>query len=513
MTRRPALPALLLAATTLAGCVDLAPHYERPANASPGAGWPQGESYLPVQEGRASELAWRDFIRDDKLKRVVQLALDNNRDLRAAVINIAEARALYRVQRADLLPTVGADASITREHSPAGLSGVGAVSTGGTTTAGTGSTVGLGTATTGTGAGTGAGVGGVGSTSVATGGGDFTIYSAALGVSAYELDLWGRVRNLTKQAFEQVLAAEEARRSVQISLVSEVAADYVTYGADLQRQKVDQETLKADLQSLEITEARFNRGVVSELDVRQAQTAVEQARTDLLAVTTQAAQDLNALTLLVGAPVPAELLPAGQDETLPTLADVPAGLASSVLLDRPDVLQAEHVLKGYNADIGAARAAFFPTLSLTTSVGTTSLSLGNLFAPGTGTWTVAPSLTLPIFDGGRNRANLAYVRAEREAAVAQYEKTVQTAFREAADALAQRGTAVAQIGSQERLVEASAASLRLSQARYQGGVDTYLNALDAQRTLLTAQQGMIAARLQRATNLVTLYRTLGGGVR
>ena len=466
-----------------------------------------------MADGRAPDLAWRDFVRDERLRKVVALALDNNRDLRTAVINIREARALYRVQRADLFPTVNGGTSLTRQHSPAGLGGVGAVSTGGTTTAGTGSTVGSGTATSGTSAGTGAGVGGAGSTSVSSFGGDYTIYSASLGVSAYELDLWGRVRNLTKQAFEQVLAAGENRRAVQISLIGEVATDWLNYAADLQRGRVDEDTVKADQQSLDITRARFDRGIASELDVRQAETALEQARTDLLAATTLAAQDLNALTLVVGAPVPADLLPEGQDTLPSTLADVPTGLSSAVLLERPDVLQAEHVLKGYNADIGAARAAFFPTVSLTTSVGSTSLSLGDLFAPGTGTWTVAPSLTLPIFDGGRNRGNLQYVRAERDAAVASYEKTVQTAFREASDALAQRGTAVAQISSQERLVDAAAGSLTLSQARYRTGIDPFLNTLDAQRTLLSAQQGLIAARLQRAVNLVTLYRTLGGGVR
>ena len=509
---RRALPALLALSTALAGCVDLAPKYVRPVSAAPSAGFPQGAAYPPTAEGRASDLAWRDFVRDDRLKAVIQRALDNNRDLRTAVIDIREARALYRVQRADLLPTVNGDLSYVREHSANGLSSFGG-GTGGATTAGTGSTVGSGTATTGGGTSTGAGVG-TGASTGATGfSGDFSIYSASLGVSAYEVDLWGRVRNLTKQAFEQVLAAEENSRAVRISLISEVATDWLTYAADLQRAKVDADTVKADEQTLAITQARFDRGVASELDVRQAQTALEQARTDLLAATTLGAQDVNALTLLVGAPTPPELLPTAQDPLPPTLADVPTGLDSSVLLDRPDVLQAEHQLKGYNADIGAARAAFFPTVTLTSSVGGESLGLSSLLNSASGTWTVAPALSLPIFDGGRNKGNLQYVKAERDAAVANYEKTVQTAFRETADALAQRGTAVAQIGSQERLVDAAAGSLKLSQARYRTGIDPFLNTLDAQRTLLTAQQGLIAARLQRAVNLVTLYRALGGGVR
>ena len=508
---RRALPALLALSTAVAGCVDLAPKYARPPSAAPSPGFPQGAAYIPTADGKAADLAWGDFVRDDRLKKIIALALENNRDLRTAVIDIAEARALYRVQRADLFPSVSGDLSYTREHSPSGLGGVGAVTTG-ASTAGTGSTVGSGTATTGT-TGTGAGAGVGTGASAAAFSGDFNIYSASLGVSAYEIDLWGRVRNLTKQAFEQILAAQENSRAVRISLISEVVTDWLTYAADLQRAQVDQETVKADEQTLQITQARFDRGVAGELDVRQAQTALEQARTDLLAATTLYAQDVNALTLLVGAPVAPELLPAAQDALPPTLADVPTGLDSAVLLDRPDVLRAEHQLKGYNADIGAARAAFFPTVTLTTSVGAESLSLSNLFKAGSGAWTVAPALSLPIFDGGRNKGNLQYVKAERDAAVANYEKTVQTAFRETADALAQRGTAVAQIDSQSRLVDAASASLKLSQARYRSGIDPFLNTLDAQRTLLTAQQGLIAARLQRAVNLVTLYRALGGGVR
>ena len=309
------------------------------------------------------------------------------------------------------------------------------------------------------------------------------------------------------------MAAKEARRSAQISLISEVATDYATLGADRQRLKTAQDTLKADDETLRITQARFKNGIVSELDVRQAETAADQARSDTLADTTLAAQDLNALNLLVGASTPEALLPTGLDQTLPTLADVPAGLSSSVLLDRPDVLQSEHQLRGYNANIGAARAAFFPTITLTGSTGSESLYLDRLFTPGSGTWTFAPSISLPIFSGGKNIANLHYAKAERDTAVAQYELAIQTAFRETADALAQRGTAVQQIQAQEALVEAATAAVKLSQVRYEQGVDTYLTLLIAQRTLYTAQQTLISARLTRASNLVTLYRVLGGGVR
>jgi len=459
----------LLGSLLLAGCLSLAPKYQRPASPAPQS-WPQSEAYAPTQAGRAADLAWRDFFTDPKLKSVIDLALNNNRDLRVAVLNIEAARAQFREQRANELPTVTASGSATSERAPAGLSQFGPKR-------------------------------------------DVRVYTADVGVSAFELDLWGRVRSLTRQAQEQLFATEEARRAAQISLISEVASDYLTLGADRQRLTTAEETLKADQETLRITEARFNDGVVSELDVRQAQTVVDQARSDVLTYTTQAAQDLNALNLVVGATTPNELLPPGLDATLPTLADVPAGLSSDVLLNRPDVMQSEHQLRGYNANIGAARAAFFPTITLTGSTGSESLYLGQLFAPGSGTWVFNPAVSLPIFAGGRNVAALKLSRVQRDVAVAQYELAIQTAFRETADALAQRGTAARQIEAQELLVEAALAALKLSQARYQKGVDTYLSLLDAQRTLYSSQQTLITARANRATNLVTLYRVLGGGVR
>ncbi len=459
----------LLAPVLAAGCVSLAPRYERPASPAPQA-WPQGDAYAPTEAGKAADLAWRDFFTDARLKSVIELALANNRDLRVAILNIEAARAQFREQRANLLPTVAASGSATSERTPAGLSQFGSKR-------------------------------------------DVRIYSADVGISAFELDLWGRIRSLTRQAQEQVLATEEARRAAQISLIGEVAADFLTLGADRQRLATAEETLKADQESLRITEARFKDGVVSELDVRQAQTIVDQARSDVLTYTTQSAQDLNALNLVVGAATPDAASPSGLDATLPTLADVPAGLSSEVLLGRPDVLQAEHQLRGYNANIGAARAAFFPTITLTGSTGSESLYLGKLFAPGSGTWMFNPAVSLPIFAGGRNVAALKLSKVQKDIAIAQYELAIQTAFRETADALAQRGTAARQIEAQEQLVESATAAVRLSQARYQKGVDTYLSLLDAQRTLYTAQQTLITARLNRATNLVTLYRVLGGGIR
>ena len=264
-------------------------------------------------------------------------------------------------------------------------------------------------------------------------------------------------------------------------------------------------------ESLRLTRARFQGGIASELDVRQAQTLAEAAASDIATYTAQANQDLNALTLVVGAPVGPELLPDGLGEALPTVANAPAGLDSTVLLQRPDVLQAEHALLAYNADIGAARAAFFPTISLTASGGASSLYLGQLFGSGTGTYSFGPNVTLPIFDYGRNRANLKLSRTNRDIAVAQYEKAIQTAFRETADALAQAGTVEALLAAQTRLVEAGEATLRLSDARYRRGADTYLNVLDAQRTTYQARQTLVSARQTRAATLVQIYRALGGG--
>ena len=490
MRRGPALLALALTTSALAGCVDLAPKSVRPPSAAPSATWPQGAAYAPTQEGRAAELAWRDFVTDPRLRDIVQLALDHNRDLRVAVANIAQARAIYRGQRSDLFPTLGATAGAQFGRATAGG-----------TTAG-GSTVGTGV---GTGASTGVGASGAG-------GYDYEVYSVGLGVTSYELDLWSRIRNLTRQAQEQLLTSVEAERTARIGVIAETAAAWLTLAADSERLKLAQSTVQADEQSLQLAQARFTGGITSELDVRQAQIALEQARSDVLAATTLGAQDVNALTLLTGAPIAAALLPTGQDAGLPTLADVPAGLSSAVLLDRPDVAGAEHTLRGYNANIGAARAEYFPRISLTGTTGFSSTELGSLFSGGAWTYGVGPSVTLPIFDWGRRRAGVELARAQAQGALAQYDKVVQTAFREVADALALRGTAAGQIAAQERLVEATRATLTLSQARYTRGIDTYLVTLDAQRSLYAAQQGLIAARLQRANNVVTLYRALGGGV-
>jgi outer membrane protein, multidrug efflux system len=479
-----------VAAAALAGCT-LEPRYERPAAPVPAA-LPQGSAYGPAEAAKteAPDLAWRDFFTDPKLRQVIQLALDNNRDLRVAILNIAEAHAQYRIQRSQLLPHVGANFDPTYEHLPASVLGVqsGVADTSAT--------------------------GGVG-TALATTNQSVTIhyFEATLGVSNYELDLWGRVRSLSKQALQQYLATEEARRAEQISLISQVATAYVTYAADLERLNVAEETVKSDQTSLNLTQSRFQGGIASELDVRQADSALEQARAGVTTYTTTLAQDVNALRLLVGAEVPDNLLPGPLADDFVTLADLPAGVSSAVLLRRPDVMEAEHTLRGYNANIGAARANFFPTVELTGGGGSTSISLGDLFGPGSGAWTFMPTVTLPIFDAGQNAANLRYAKAEKNVAMAQYEKAIQTAFREVADQLAQRGQIANLVDANAREVDAVSHSYGLSNARYQRGTDTYLNVLTAQTTLYGAQENLITARLTRATNLIALYQALGGGVR
>ncbi|SDC70881.1 outer membrane protein, multidrug efflux system [Sphingomonas sp. YR710] len=467
----------LMAGLALAGC-DMAPRYARPALPVPPS-LPTGPAYRPADQGGATEMApadiaWRDFFTDPNLREVIALALANNRDLRIAVANVAQARALYRVQRADLLPTIAADANATWQKSSAST---------------------LSTA------------------AVAAGGRRSDVFSADIGLSSWEIDLFGRVRNLTKEAAENALASGDARAAAQVSLIAEVAGAWLTLASDQDGLRIAEDTVQAFGQTLELTRARFKSGISSELDVRQAQTSYDDARVQVARRTTLVAQDRNALDLLAGARVPDALLPAGLPAAGATIAALPAGLASDVLLRRPDIAEAEHRLRAANADIGAARAAFFPNISLTAALGSMSLGLSNLFAQGNGTWSVAPAASQTIFDFGRNKGNLRYSEATRDAALAQYEKAVQTGFREVADALATRGTIDRQIEAEASLRDAAAAGYKLSEARFRTGIDPFLTTLDSQRTLFTAEQGLIATRLAAQNNLVELYRSLGGGLK
>ncbi|WP_338765240.1 efflux transporter outer membrane subunit [Massilia sp. METH4] len=462
---------ITLAVTALlAGC-SLAPVYERPA-APVTPSWPQGDAYkpaaAPADAKQAYDIGWREFIANEQLEQLVALALENNRDLRVSILNIEAARAQYGVTRAERVPGVNASVGQTAQRVP--------------------------------------------SNSSATGEGYITRqYTAGLGIPAFELDFFGRVKNLSEAALQQYLGTEEARRSQQISLVAEVANAWLTLAADQERLRLAQDTLKSQQITFELSKRRFEAGATSGLDMYEAQTSVETARSDVAVYTAQVAADQNALALLAGAPVPAELLPQGSLESVTQLAQLPEGVPSEVLARRPDVLSAERTLQAQNANIGVARAAFFPRISLTASAGAASGDLSNLFKAGAGTWSFIPQLTLPIFAGGANQANLDLAKANRDIAVAQYEKAIQSAFREVADALAQRGTLDERVASQAALVEASGKSYRIHEQRYQKGAESYLNALVSQRTLYGAQQSLISARLAQASNQVTLYKVLGGG--
>ncbi len=454
----------------LSGCT-MAPTYTRPATPTPAA-WPEGAAYKTDADSKqglaATDIAWRDFFIDRNLQKVIELALANNRDLRMAVLNIEKAQGQFQIKVSDLFPHVNAAGSRTDQRVPKDLSLTGHAMT-------------------------------------------TRQYSVGLGFSAYELDLFGRIQSLKDQALEQYLATEEARRSAQIALVAEVASVYLSLAADRELLQLSSDTLKTQEATFELIQRRFDVGFSSELDLRQAQTRLDAARVDIARFTGQVARDENALMLLVGSAVPAELLPK-ELGTIALLKDISPGLPSETLLRRPDILQAEHILKGANANIGAARAAFFPRITLVANGGYASIRLTDLFHPESLAWSFVPQISVPIFDGGANIAGLDIAKADHAIMLAQYEKAIQVAFREVADALAQHGTIGDQMAAQQSLADASAKAYSLSEARYKAGIDSYLTALDAHRSLYSAQQGLISVRLLQLTNLVTLYKVLGGGV-
>jgi multidrug efflux system outer membrane protein len=455
----------------LSGCSTMAPKYTQPA-APVTAAWPSGPSYQTgagtAEQKAAADVPWREFFVDEKLRRLIELALKNNRDVRIALLSIERSRAQYQIQRSDLLPKVNATGGANFQRVPESFSATGKSMT-------------------------------------------IDQYNVGAGLLSYELDLFGRVRSLKDQALEQFLATEQARRSMQISLVSQVASEYLFLAADRERLKLAKDTLASQHESYQLVQRRFEAGVSSAVDLQQARSSVDAARVDIARFTTLVAQDENALSLLVGSPIPADLLPSALSATLTAVKDVPPGLPSDVLLRRPDILQAEGQLKGANANIGAARAAFFPRISLISSVGFGSTELSGLFKSGSFAWNFAPSISLPIFDGGSNKANLKIAEVDRDIMVARYEKAIQSAFREVADALAERGTIDELLAAQQSLTDATAERYRLSLARFEKGVDSHLNVLDSQRSLYAAQQTMIGARLSRLANMVTIYKVLGGG--
>jgi multidrug efflux system outer membrane protein len=458
--RFPWVSAGLALLLSLAACTTMIPNYERPS--APIAENYPGTAAAQAPAGTAaSDIEWQSYFGDERLKRLIDVALTNNRDLRVAVLNIEQARAQYQVRRANELPTIGIGAAGSRQPGP--------------------------------------------------GGSIVSTYSAGLAVPAYELDFFGRVLSLSAAALAQYLGTEEARKNVQIALISSVAATYLNMLADEELLAVTRNTLVTREESLKLTRLKFDVGVASELDYRQAESLFEGARAALALLTRQRAVDENALVLLLGQPMPANLPPGRSIASQTLINELPVGVPSEVLTRRPDVRQAEQQLIAANANIGAARAAFFPQITLTGSAGSASSELSGLFKSGSFAWSFAPQLLLPIFDAGRNQADLDVANVNRDIAVAQYEKAIQTAFREVSDALAGRATLGEQVRAQAAQVDAEAVRFKLADLRYRNGAANYLDVLDAQRALFVTQLALVQVQAQEVQNQVTLYKVLGGG--
>ncbi|WHS97332.1 MAG: Outer membrane protein OprM [Pantoea stewartii] len=451
----------------LAGCVSLDPHYVRPADAV-NAVTPTGDAYRNLERKTVNyrDIGWQDYVLDSQLRQVVGMALDSSRDLREAVASVESAHAQYAEQRADLFPAVNAGVSGTRSRALTGE----------------GNQTALGNS-----------------------------YSAEGSVSAFELDLFGKNQSLSRQQYETYLGTLEGARSTRLTVLYNTINYWLQLAADRSNLAIAKETAENARQSLEVTRKRMQNGVDSMVDVASAETTYQSAQADVASYTTLVEQDKNALDVVVGKTVPDRLLPQNLESIGQALRDVPAGIASDVLNNRPDVLQAEHNLKAANANIGAARANFFPSISLTASGGVGSADLSSLFRNGVGIWSFSPSITLPIFKGGYNVAYLNYTKAQKAYYVAAYEKSVQTAFQEVADALARRGTLKDQLSSQRNNVAASQTYAQLADRRYQGGVDTWLNALTAQRTLYSARTSLVSVEQAYYQNLNTFYKVMGGG--
>ena len=462
-TRLPSRPgathlAPLLGALWLAGC-SLIPAYQRPA--APVAERFAADVAATGATRSASDIDWQDFFQDARLKRLIALALQNNRDLRVAILNIEQTRSQLQLRRADQAPTLNA-----------GLSGLRTPNSSGAMT---------------------------------------SSYAAGLSVTAYELDFFGRVAAFSQAAQAQLLGSEEARKTVQISLIASVANSYLALLADDELLQLTRATLGTRQQTLDLTKLKYDRGAASALEQAQAQSLLEGANASLAALTRQRAQDENALVLLLGQPLPADLPASLRLAAQNLLPELPAGVPSELLARRPDVRQAEQLLLANNANIGAARAAFFPRITLTGSVGLASSDLASLFAGGNAAWTFASQLLLPIFDAGRNQANLDTANINRDIAVAQYEKAIQSGFREVSDALAGRATLTEQLRAQSAQLEAEQTRTQLTELRFRHGASNSFELLDAQRSLFAAQQAALQAQAQQVQNLVTLYKVLGGG--
>jgi len=457
-----------LAVTSLTAC-SLAPTYVRPT-APVTKAWPVASTAPQSgEESHTADIGWRNMFRSPKLQSLIEASLANNRDLRIATLNIEVARHTWRIQRSDLLPSMNSSGNFTRQQLSTSMSGTGKTEITST-------------------------------------------YSAGIGTTAYELDLFGRVRSLSNRAINQYLATEEGRKAAQTSLVAEVANAYLTYLADVELLRLTESTLKTRQDACDLIKRSFDLGAKSRLDVAQSATLVESARASRAQYQRHVEQDKNALTLLVGKEIDPMLLEPQSLANVEVMERLPVGIPSVVLLDRPDVRQAEYALKAENANIGAARASFFPSISLTGSAGFASASLSDLFEAGSsGVWSFAPQVTLPIFQGGRLRSNLKLAETNRDIAVTRYEKAIQSAFREVADALVARATYTEQLQAQQALVKESDQAWIITKARYDHGIDSSFALLDAQRSLFEAQQNEILIHQQTLANLINLYKALGGG--
>ncbi|MFA6962020.1 MAG: efflux transporter outer membrane subunit [Opitutaceae bacterium] len=455
---RTGFSALLL----LSGC-SLAPDYHRPV-APVAEAYPLGgdvATVSPVPD-------WQQFFGDPQLREILRLAMENNRDLRVAALNVERIHALYNIQRSAFIPSLDATAGGSRQRTPADLSSSGRASTS-------------------------------------------SSYSVGGSIPAYEIDFFGRIRSLRDQVLQQYLSTDEARQTAQLSLISAVARQYLTLLAADEQLTLARNIYAAAGRSYELNQKTFDAGASSELDLATSQAQHEAYRANVAAYEQQRAQAENALVLLVGAPLPADRPPAGSLASQSLIENLPAGLPSELLARRPDIRAAEHTLQAANANIGAARAAFFPSVTLTAFAGTASADLSGLFKNGSGSWSFAPSITVPIFAAGRNKAQLQVAWVEQRIEIANYEKAIQTAFREISDALAVRASIDTQVSAQQARVAAAQRRYDLSDQRYQAGVDSFLTVLLAQQELFGAQQSLLNARLLRLTNLVSLYAALGGG--
>ncbi len=460
----------LLALALLSGC-SMAPKYVQPAPPVP-TSWPVGDAYLAQSEAALPVMSYREVFPDPRLAQVIEQALANNRDLRIAAANIAAARAQYRIQRASQLPQVGVGVGGTRFDN--GTSNQ--TTTGGTT---------------------------VRSTSGAR-------YTADVGVNAFELDLFGRLQSLSDAALNRYFSTEAAARATRLTLIGDVADAWLTYAADRSLLKLAEDTAANAREQVKLTRLRLDGGIAPRTDLRQAEQILATAEADIAAQTTALAQDVNALQLLVGAPVNEALLPQSIDDASEAVRALPAGLDSTILLRRPDVVQAEYELRAANAEIGAARAALFPRISLTGLAGLASNALGGLFTGGAFNYSAGADVSYSLFAGGAGRAGVAQTEAQRNAAVAGYERAIQSAFRDVADALARRGTITEQLRANRAFVDAAEDTYNLANLRYRGGVDSFLTTLDAQRSAYQAQRTLLTTQLIEASNRVTLYRALGG---